>query len=156
MHGTDVKFFAGRESRKFSKLLKTESTNEKAALDSALKHLSTLQNLHKSAIKREAKAEASYDRALSTVQKAESRFQEEKARTAETRARAEARCIEERARWEGKEGELRAHQERLDSARETVRETEARISECAREVERLRIIKATDEVRPQDHVQSPG
>lgn len=138
---------AGRESKKFSKLLKTDSTNEKVALDSALKNLSALQSLHKAAIKRESKVEATHARALSAAQKAESRFQEEKARTAEVRARAEARCIEERARWEGKEGELRAQQERLESARETVKETEARITECAREVERLRIVKATDEVR---------
>ncbi|KAF8554607.1 hypothetical protein OG21DRAFT_1412180, partial [Imleria badia] len=134
-----------KESKKFSKLLKTDSTNEKVALDSALKNLSALQGLHKAAIKRETKVEASYARALSGAQKAESRFQEEKARTAEVRARAEAHCIEERARWEGKEGELRAQQERLESAKEAVIDTEARISECAREVERLRIVKATDE-----------
>jgi len=125
----------------------TESTNEKVALDSALRNLSALQSLHNAAIKRETKAEASYAKALSAAQKAESKFQEKKAQTAEIRARAEARCIEESARWEGKEGELRAQQERLDSARETVKEMETRIAECAREVERLRIVKATDEVR---------
>lgn len=136
----------------FSKLLKTESSNEKVALDSALKHLSALQNLHKAAIKRESRAEAAHARALSSAQKAESRFQEEKARSAEVRARAEARCKEERARWEGKEGELQAQKEWLESTRETVKETETRIVECAREVERLRIVKAMDEVRQQRHV----
>ncbi|KAH0833044.1 hypothetical protein J3R83DRAFT_12035 [Lanmaoa asiatica] len=134
-----------KESKKFSKLLKAESTTEKVALDSALKSLSALQSIHKAAIKRETKAEASHARALSAAQKAESRFQEEKARTVELRAYAEARCAEEHARWEGKEGVVRAQQERLDSARETVKETETRIAECAREVERLRIVKATDE-----------
>lgn len=122
------------------------------ALDSALKNLSTLQGLHKAAIKRETKAEASHAKALFAAQKAEGRFQEEKARTTEVRARAQARCIEERARWEGKEGELRAQQERLDSARDTVNETESRIAECAREVERLRIVKAMDEVCRRCHV----
>lgn len=116
------------------------------ALDSALKSLSALQGLHKAAIQREARAGASHARALSAAQKAESRFQEEKARQTELRARAEARCAEERARWEGKTGEVLAQQERLDSARETVMEMEARIADCAREVERLRMIKATDEV----------
>lgn len=135
-----------KEYKKFSKLLKTESTTEKVALDSALKTLSSLQSLHKAAIKREAKAEASYASALSAAQKAESRFQEEKARVTEVRARVEARCTEERARWEGKEGEVLAQQERLDSARGTVKEMETRIAECAREVERLRIVKGTDEV----------
>jgi len=134
-----------RESRKFGKLLKTDSSNEKVALDSALRNLSTLQGLHKEAIKRETRAEASHAKALSAAQKAESRFHEEKARMAEVRARAEARCIEERARWEGKQGELQAQQERLSSTRETVRETEIRITECAREVERLRVVKAMDE-----------
>lgn len=135
-----------KESKKFSKLLKTESTTEKVALDSALKTLSCLQSLHKTAIKREGKAEVSYAKALSAAQDAEGRFHEERGRATEMRARAEARCIQERARWEGKEGEVRAQQERLDSARETVKETELRIAECAREVERLRIVKATDEV----------
>lgn len=116
------------------------------ALDSALKTLAALQSLHKAAIKREAKADASYAGALSAAQKAESRFQEEKGRATEVRARVDARCSEERARWEGKEGEVLAQQERLDSARETVKEMETRIAECAREVERLRIVKATDEV----------
>ncbi|KAF9223750.1 hypothetical protein BS17DRAFT_831842 [Gyrodon lividus] len=134
-----------KESKKFSKLLKTESTSEKAALDSALKTLAALQNLHKAAIKRGEKAEASHTKALSAAQKAESRFHEEKARAAQGRARAEARCIEERARWEGKEGEARAQKERLESEREIVMEMEERVAESAREVERLRIVKATDE-----------
>lgn len=145
-----------KESKRFSKLLKTESTTEKVALHSALRNLSVLQGLHKAAIKRETRAEASYARALSAAQKAESRFQEEKARVAEVRARAETRCTEERARWEGKEGEALAQQERLDSARETVKEMEMRISDCAREVERLRIVKATDEVCQWCHVREQG
>ncbi|KIJ66965.1 hypothetical protein HYDPIDRAFT_174258 [Hydnomerulius pinastri MD-312] len=134
-----------KESKKFSKLLKTESTSEKAALSSALNTLAALQNLHKAAIKREAKAEAAHAKALAAAQKAESRYHEEKAHAAEERARAEARCIEERARWEGKEGEVRAQQERMESEREIVSEMEERIAECAREVERLRIVKGTDE-----------
>lgn len=136
----------GKESMKFSKLLKTESTTEKVALDSGLKTLSSLQSLHKAAIKREAKAGASYAKALSAAQVAESRYHEEKARASELRARVEARCMEERARWEGKEGQVRAEEERLDAAKDTVKEMETRIAECAREVERLRIVKATDEV----------
>ncbi|KAG8213293.1 Metallo-dependent phosphatase-like protein [Butyriboletus roseoflavus] len=134
-----------KESKKFSKLLKMESTTEKVALASALKSLSALQSLHKAAIKREASAGVSHAKALSAAQKAESRFQEEKSRTTELRARAETRCAEERARWEGKEGEVLAQQERLDSAREAVKEMEVRIAECARDVERLRIVKAMDE-----------
>ena len=151
MHGADIRLI-GRESKKFSKLLKTESTTEKVALDSALKTLASLQSLHKAAINREAKAEASHARALSVAQGAESRYHEELARASELRARTEARCTEERARWEGKEGHVQAQQERLDSARETVKEMETRISECAQEVERLRLVKATDEVCRRRHV----
>ncbi|KAH7926119.1 hypothetical protein BV22DRAFT_1194677 [Leucogyrophana mollusca] len=134
-----------KESKRFSKLLKTESTAEKAALSSALNTLASLQALHKAAIKRESKAEAAHAKALAAAQKAESRFHEEKARAAEERARAEARVAEERARWEGREAEVRAQQERVDSERGTVKEMEERVAECAREVERLRIVKGTDE-----------
>jgi len=144
-HNAD-EWMVGEETRRFSKLLKTEATTEKVALDSALKTLSALQSLHKAAIKREEKAESSHASALAAAQRAESRYQEERAKAAELRARAEARCTEEHARWEGKQGEVRAQQERLESTRETVKEMETRIADCAREVERLRIVKATDEV----------
>ncbi|KAH7884429.1 hypothetical protein F5I97DRAFT_1889518, partial [Phlebopus sp. FC_14] len=135
-----------RENKRLSKLIKTESTSEKVALASALNTLAALQKLHKAAIKREAKAETSHAKALSAAQKAESRFHEAKARAAEERARAETRCAEEHARWYGKEAEVRAQQERMESERETLAEMEQRVAECAREVERLRVVKGTDEV----------
>lgn len=125
-----------RESKRYSKLLKTESKLEKAALTRALKSLAALQDLHKAACKLEAKAEAAHSKSLLASQKAESTF-------LEARARAE----EEHARWEGRKGEVRAQEERLEAERETVREMEDRMAECAREVEKLRILKATDEVR---------
>ncbi|KAH7913547.1 hypothetical protein BJ138DRAFT_1145980 [Hygrophoropsis aurantiaca] len=134
-----------KDSKRISKLLKTEASAEKTVLGSALTVLASLQTLHKAAIKREVKAETSHAKALAAAQKAESKYHEEKARAAEERARAEARCAEERARWEGKEGEVRAQHERVDAERETVREMEERVAECAREVERLRIVKGTDE-----------
>ncbi|KAF8843742.1 hypothetical protein BDN67DRAFT_114733 [Paxillus ammoniavirescens] len=134
-----------KESKKFSKLLKTESSTEKAALEAALKTLAALQDLHKAAVKREARAGAAHAKALCAAQKAESRFHEAKARTAQEVARAEARCIEERARWEGKGGEVRAQEERLESEKEIVMNMEERVAECAREVERLRIVKGTDD-----------
>jgi hypothetical protein len=137
----------GKESKKFSKLLKTESSTEKAALEAALKTLAALQDLHKAAVKREAKAEAAHAKALCAAQKAESRFHEAKAQAAQEVARAEARCIGERARWEGKGGEVRAQEERLESEKEIVMNMEERMVECAREVERLRIMKGTDDVR---------
>ncbi|KAG2124007.1 hypothetical protein DEU56DRAFT_41559 [Suillus clintonianus] len=123
-----------RESKRFSKLLKTESKLEQAALERALKSLAALQDLHKSACKLEAKAEGAYSKSLLAAQKAESTF-------LEARARAE----EERARWEGKKGEVKAQEERLEAERENVREMEDRMAECAREIEKLRILKATDE-----------
>ncbi|KAG1744064.1 uncharacterized protein EDB91DRAFT_1246943 [Suillus paluster] len=123
-----------RESKRFSKLLKTESSLEKAALARALKSLAALQDLHKSACKLETKAEGAYSKSLLAAQKAESTFHE-----------AKARAEEERARWEGKQAEAKAQEERLEAERETVREMEDRMAECAREVEKLRIMKATDE-----------
>ncbi|KAG2341757.1 hypothetical protein BDR05DRAFT_1029595 [Suillus weaverae] len=123
-----------RESKRFSKLLKTESKLEKAALERAFKSLAALQDLHKSACKLEAKAEAAHSKSLLAAQKAESTF-------LEARARAE----EEHSRWEGKKVEVKAQEERLEAERESVREIEDRMAECAREVEKLRIIKATDE-----------
>jgi hypothetical protein len=119
-----------------SKLLKTESNLEKAALARALKTLAALQELYKSACKREEKAETAHCKSLLAAQKAESVYYE-----------AKARAEEERARWEGKQAEVRAQEERLEAERDTVRTMEERVAECAREVERLRIIKATDEVR---------
>lgn len=123
-----------RESKCFSKLLKTESKLEKAALARSLKSLAALQELHKAACKLEAKAGAAHSKSLLAAQKAESTF-------LEARARAE----EEHARWEGKKGEVKAQEERLEAERETVREMEDRMAECAREIEKLRILKATDE-----------
>ncbi|KAG1808368.1 uncharacterized protein BJ212DRAFT_1579964 [Suillus subaureus] len=123
-----------RESKRFSKLLKTDSKLEKAALAQALKSLAALQDLHKAACKLEARAEATHYKSLMAAQKAESTF-------LEVRARAE----EEHARWEGKKAEVKAQEERLEAERETVREMEDRMAECAREVEKLRILKATDE-----------
>ncbi|KAG2133257.1 uncharacterized protein EDB93DRAFT_1254930 [Suillus bovinus] len=123
-----------RESKSFSKLLKTESKLEKAALARALKSLAALQDLHKAACKVEAKAEAAHSKSLLAAQKAESMF-------LEARARAE----EERAHWEGKQVEVKAQEDRLEAEREIVREVEDRMAECAREIEKLRILKATDE-----------
>jgi len=116
--------------------LQTESKSEKDALDRALKSLAALQNLHKAACKREAKAETAHCKSLLSAQEAESTYHE-----------AKARAEEERARWEGKQGEVRAQEERLEAERDAVKKMEERMTECAREVERLRIIKATDEVR---------
>jgi hypothetical protein len=129
-------FSIGRESKRFSKLLKTESKLEKAALARAIQSLAALQDLHKAACKLEAKAEATHHKSLLAAQTAESSF-------LEARARAE----EERARWEGKKAEVKAQEERLELERQTVKEMEDRMAECAREIEKLRILKATDEVR---------
>jgi len=123
-----------RESKRFSKLLKTESKLEKAALARAIQSLAALQDLHKAACKLEAKAEATHHKSLLSAQTAESTF-------LEARARAE----EERARWEGKKAEVKAQEERLELERQTVKEMEDRMAECAREIEKLRILKATDE-----------
>ncbi|EGN91916.1 hypothetical protein SERLA73DRAFT_191837 [Serpula lacrymans var. lacrymans S7.3] len=134
-----------KESKRFSKLLQTEARTEKAALESALSTLSALQALHKSAIKRENKAQSAYAKALSAAQKAESKYLEEKAHAAEERARTEARCIEEKARWAGREAEVNAQNERVEGERMNVTQMEDRVAECAREVERLRITIGTDE-----------
>ncbi|KAG2047679.1 hypothetical protein BDR06DRAFT_1024857 [Suillus hirtellus] len=123
-----------RESKCFSKLLKTESKLEKAALARALKSLAALQDLHKAACKLETRAEAAHSKSLLAAQQAESTFLEVK-----------ARAEEERARWEGKQVEVKAQEERLEAEREIVREMEDRMAECAREIEKLRIVKATDE-----------
>ncbi|KAG6329789.1 hypothetical protein ID866_9301 [Astraeus odoratus] len=134
-----------KEAKRLSKLVKLEATAEKTALDSALTTLASLQELYKAAIKREAKAGRAHARALAEVQKAESKYHQVKARTAEERARAEARMLEERAKLEGKQAEAKAQEERIDSERQMLMSLEGRVAECAREVERLRIIKATDE-----------
>lgn len=116
--------------------MKTEADLEKAALARALKSLAALQDLHKTACKREEKVEAAQYKSTLAAQKAESAYYE-----------ARARAEEERARWMGKIAEANAQEKRLQAEREAVREVEERVAECAREVERLRIIKATDEVR---------
>lgn len=139
VHGgfmTEAHVIIEQDSKRLSKLLQTESKLEKAALTRALKSLAALQDLHKSACKREEKVEAAHCKALLAAQKAESIYYEVK-----------AHAEEERARWEGKQAEARAQEERLEAERDTVRKMEERVAECAREVERLRIIKATDEVR---------
>ncbi|KAI5983367.1 hypothetical protein EDD15DRAFT_2316147 [Pisolithus albus] len=134
-----------KESKKLSKLLKLESMTEKTALNAAISKLASLQDLHKDAVKREAKAESTHAKAVAAVQKSESKYHEAKAQAAEARAKAEVRVLEERAKLEGKQAEVKAQEERIESEKQTVRELEQRLAECAREVERLRIIKATDE-----------
>ncbi|EIW83936.1 hypothetical protein CONPUDRAFT_163195 [Coniophora puteana RWD-64-598 SS2] len=134
-----------KEAKRFSKLLAKESTSEKAALATALSTLASLQALHKAAQKRESKASADYAKALAVSQAAESKYHEERARQADIKARADARVAEERARWEGRLAQVQAQEERAQAEMETMREMEDRLAECAREVERLRIIKGTDE-----------
>lgn len=134
-----------KESKKLSKLLKLESMTEKTALNAAISKLASLQDLHKDAVRREAKAESTHAKAVAAVQKSESKYHEAKAQAAEARAKAEVRVLEERAKLEGKQAEVKAQEERIESEKQTVRELEQRLAECAREVERLRIIKATDE-----------
>ncbi|KAL4064392.1 hypothetical protein V8B97DRAFT_1957955, partial [Scleroderma yunnanense] len=134
-----------KEAKQLSKLLKLEATTEKTALNSALNVLASLQEQHKAAIKRGAKAECAHARALSKVQKAESKYHEARARTTEEHARAEARVSEERAKLEGKQEEVKAQEERVESERQIIKELEDRVTECARDLEKLRIIKATDE-----------
>ncbi|KAI6123576.1 hypothetical protein EDD16DRAFT_1546659 [Pisolithus croceorrhizus] len=134
-----------KESKQLSKLLKLEAMTEKTALNAAICKLASLQDLHKDAIKREAKAETAHAKAVAAVQKAESKYHEAKAQAAEARAKAEVRVLEERAKLEGKEAEVKAQEERIEAEKQIVRELEERLAECAREVERLRIIKATDE-----------
>jgi hypothetical protein len=129
-------FSIEQEAKRFSKFLKTEADLEKAALARALKSLAALQDLHKTACKREEKVEAAQYKSTLAAQKAESAYHE-----------ARAHAEEERARWKGKIAEAKAQEKRLQAEREAVREVEERVAECAREVERLRIIKATDEVR---------
>ncbi|KAJ8580776.1 hypothetical protein M405DRAFT_938604, partial [Rhizopogon salebrosus TDB-379] len=75
-----------QDSKYLSKLLKTESNLEKAALARALKTLAALQELYKSACKREEKAETAHCKSLLAAQKAESVYYEAKARAEEERA----------------------------------------------------------------------
>ena len=104
------------------------------------------QELHKLAIKREGKAECAHSRALAEVQRAGSKYHEARARCAEERARAEARVLEERAKLEGKQAEVNAQEERVEAERQIVKELEERVAECAQDLERLRVMKATDEI----------
>lgn len=136
----------GKEAKRLSKLMDVEATTEKVALNSALNMLGSLQELQKAAIKREAKAELAHSRALAEAQKAESKYHEARARAAEERARAEARVSEEQVKLEGKQAEVKAQEERVEAERQLVKELEEHVAECARGLERLRIIKATDEV----------
>lgn len=134
-----------KEAKRLSKLMDVEATTEKVALNSALNMLGSLQELQKAAIKREAKAELAHSRALAEAQKAESKYHEARARAAEERARAEARVSEEQVKLEGKQAEMKAQEERVEAERQLVKELEEHVAECARGLERLRIIKATDE-----------
>ena len=136
----------GKEGKRLSKLMKLEATTEKTAINSAFNMLASLQELHKLAIKREGKAECAHSRALAEVQRAESKYHEARARCAEERARAEARVLEERAKLEGKQAEVNAQEERVEAERQIVKELEERVAECAQDLERLRVMKATDEI----------
>ncbi|KAK0193844.1 hypothetical protein F5146DRAFT_405596 [Armillaria mellea] len=116
-----------KDSKRLSKIIKTEGKVEKQALGVAMRELSELQTVQKSAIKRESQAHTAHARALAAVQKTEAAFHAA------------------RTKYETAQAQLQAEMETLDSSRNNAREATEHVQEKSQEVDGLRTMFGVDE-----------
>lgn len=120
---------SGKESKRLSKVIKSESKAEKQALATSVKELSELQAQQAQAIKREAKAHTAHTKALALHHKTESKY------------------LQFKAEYEKNQLDMLNMEKALENERANARDITERTAEKAREVEKLRITRSTDEVR---------
>lgn len=111
-----------------SKIIKSESKAEKAALTASIKELAELQKQQSSAVKREAKAHTAHSKALALHHKTETKY------------------LKLKAEYEANKLNSENMEASLESERANARDVTDRTAEMAREVEKLRVTQATDEV----------
>ncbi|KAK0223287.1 hypothetical protein IW262DRAFT_1268641 [Armillaria fumosa] len=116
-----------KDSKRLSKIIKTEGKVEKQALGVAIRELSELQTVQKAAIKRESQAHTAHARALAAVQKTEAAFHAA------------------RTKYETAQAQLQAETETLDSSRNNAREATEHVQEKSQEVDCLRTMFGVDE-----------
>ncbi len=133
-----------KDSKRLSKIIKTEGKVEKQALGVAIRELSELQTVQKAAIKvisntiffddssffctqLESQAHTAHARALAALQKAEAAFHAA------------------RTKYETAQAQLQAETETLNSSRNNAREATEHMQEKSQEVDGLRTMFGVDE-----------
>jgi len=116
-----------KDSKRLSKIIKSESKAEKQALAAATKELAELQSQQSQAIKREAKAHTVHTKALALHHKTESKY------------------LLLKAEYEKNQLDMENMEKALENERANARDISDRIAEKAKEVEKLRVTRNTDE-----------
>ncbi|KAK0450253.1 hypothetical protein EV421DRAFT_1322778 [Armillaria borealis] len=116
-----------KDSKRLSKIIRTEGKVEKQALGVAIRELSELQTVQKAAIKLESQAHTAHARALAALQKAEAAFHAA------------------RTKYETAQAQLQAETETLNSSRNNAREATEHMQEKSQEVDGLRTMFGVDE-----------
>ncbi|KAF7312443.1 DNA binding protein Ncp1 [Mycena indigotica] len=116
-----------KSNKQIAKIIKSEAKVEKKALDIAVRELSELHNLQKAAVKREEKAQSTYNKTLATFQKHEAVF------------------LAARAKFEASQALLNSHTETLEITRNNAKEATANVQEKSQEVDSLRKMFDVDE-----------
>ncbi|TFK99463.1 hypothetical protein BDV98DRAFT_470652, partial [Pterulicium gracile] len=116
-----------KQTKRLSKIIKTESRVEKEALAVAIKELEELQGLQRAAVKREAKFHTIHSDTLLNFQKHEEVY------------------LAARRRYEILQAQLRADADALESSRQGARDMTLSMQEKSREIEGLRMMLNVDE-----------
>ncbi|KAI0690143.1 hypothetical protein BC835DRAFT_1281545 [Cytidiella melzeri] len=116
-----------KEGKRMAKVIKQEGKAEKLALEQAVRELAELQKIQKSAVKEEAKANASFAQAMRVFHKEELAF------------------LAARARYEKAQAELQGHENARDAARDHASEATEMLQDKNREIEWLRAQKHADD-----------
>ncbi|KDR78990.1 hypothetical protein GALMADRAFT_244707 [Galerina marginata CBS 339.88] len=116
-----------KDSRKLSKIIKEEAKTEKKSLSIAIQELGALQKLQKTAVKNEARVQASYSKIHIAFKKTETAF------------------LEAKKKYETHQAELNAEAYALETLKNNAQEATERLQEKATEVDRLRNTLAVDD-----------
>ncbi|KAG9033393.1 hypothetical protein FRB95_014841 [Tulasnella sp. JGI-2019a] len=127
----------GKDAKRFSKILKKEGKAETKLLAMAMKELSNLQKVVKTAISNEAAALKAHARAVKSEHKANKIY------------------LDAKAKWEITTAELGVMTEKLDATHRHAQEQTALLKAQTREVEQLRTQKATDDRERQTKLSTP-
>ncbi|KAF7321684.1 DNA binding protein Ncp1 [Mycena kentingensis (nom. inval.)] len=116
-----------KSNKQIAKVVKAEAKLEKKALDVAVNELAILQKMQKTAVKREEKAQSTYNKSLSTFQKHEAAF------------------LAARAKFEASQALLTANTDTLEISRSNAKQATEKLQDKAQEVDGLRTVFDVDE-----------
>ncbi|KAG9033394.1 hypothetical protein FRB95_014842 [Tulasnella sp. JGI-2019a] len=117
----------GKDAKNYSKILKNEAKAQAKLHEMAMKELTNLQKIEKTAITNEAAAIKAHAQVVKSGDKANRAY------------------LDAKAKWEIAAAELSSKTEKLEAARRHSQEQTALLKEKTKEVEQLRMRKATDD-----------